>query len=580
MFSSLQRAQERYLATPEHDRVYTVEQAFGKLGEYVLYAVVDGARSLDSDLLHELPDLVQPYVALSPLLEAIWLNLLGAREAHCNANYARARELWRLMLQKVEAFDATQMNLAQRMVNAVLFALGTVEAVLGLASAAQQAERLEADDHQKISALGLRKIVQLERGDAEGAERFRREAEVLSLQERMPQMFNSFLAFEAFVHLRCIHLAGLTQTIEQLKPIAGRYPGWLPVLLHAEGSFQLVRGDYQAARTKLEAGIRAGTPHVYFPTWVSLHAGLAECLLALGHAEEARDVAARALGECEARGSAELALELIHVLALAEATLGDARSVQRLDALIARQSALGVTGLRLGLSYEARARVAIWSGDAAAFEHFAKLTAAEYRHGARTPLAVRYERLMNEAARAGLQARLTLAGFKASAGAIERALPTDLLSAAARTMASAQSVSDRATIALQMICGAHGAEVGYLFLLTPAGLELRASQGGATPPSNITGQVSAFVTDQQKQVADLDEMATGLVEDVGELHTLPNVDQHSHALLPLRCVDDSVSVLVGVALVEPPNEQRVEPHVELLTLLATSLREASATSFR
>ena len=577
LFGSLQRAQERYLATPEHERVYPVDQAFRKLGEYVLYAVVDGARSLDSDLLHLLPDLVQPYAVLSPLLEAIWLNLLGAREAHCNANYARARELWREMFQKVEALDEAQRSLAQRMVNAVLFALGTVEAVLGLASAAEQAERLETDEQQKISALGLRKIVQLERGDAEGAERFRREAEVLSLQQRMPQMFNSFLAFEAFVYSRCNHLAGLTQTIEQLKPMAARYPGWLPVLLHAEGSFQLVRGDYQAARVKLEEGIRAGTPHVYFPTWVSLHAALAECLLSLGHTEDARDIAGRALKECEARGSAELALELIHVLALAEATLGDARGVQRLDALIAGQSALGVTGLRLGLSYETRARVAICSGDAPSFEHFARLTASEYRHHAGTSLAVRYERLMNEAARAGLQAKLTLTAFKALAGTNERALSTDPLLAAVRSMAAVQSVSERATIALQMICMAHGAEVGYLFLLTPAGLELRAAQGKPTPAANLMDQVSAFVTNQQKQAADLDDMTTGLVDDADELQTLPNMEAPDRRLLPLRCIVDSVSVLVGVALIEPPPELRVEPHIELLTLVATSLLEGIGT---
>jgi hypothetical protein len=74
-------------------------------------------------------------------------------------------------------------------------------------------------------------------------------------------------------------------------------------------------------------------------------------------------------------------------LALAECKLGDARAAARLDQLIARQNQLGTTGLRMGMSYEARALVAVWSADAAAFEHFAKLTAREYWHGAQTTLA-------------------------------------------------------------------------------------------------------------------------------------------------------------------------------------------------
>ncbi|HTU59674.1 MAG TPA: hypothetical protein VMF89_14585, partial [Polyangiales bacterium] len=454
-----------------------MDQAIRKLGEYVLYAVVDGARSLDIELLHSLPDLVQPYAALSPQLEAIWLNVLGAREAHCNINYVRACELWRETLHKVESFDATQAVVFLRMRNAVVFALGTAETQLGLPSAERQAERLEADDLQRISALALRKIVQLERGDVDAAERYRRQGEVLSLQQRLPQMFNGFSAFEAFVHLRCNNLAGLIQTIEQIKVFAARYAGWIPALLHAEGSFQLVRGNYRAAREKLEAGIALdhgskGGSRVYFPTWINLHACLGECLLALGHAQEARDTAGAALRDCETRGSADLASELIQVIALAEASLGDPRAADRLDALIARQNALGTSGLRMGLSYEARARIAIWTRDTVSFERFSVLTAREYRHGARTPLAARYERLMNEAARAGIQAKLTLESFQALATMTGSSLESDRLTVAERMMAESSSVAERAPMALEMICTAHAAPSGHLFLVTRDGTAL------------------------------------------------------------------------------------------------------------
>jgi hypothetical protein len=147
------------------------------------------------------------------------------------------------------------------------------------------------------------------------------------------------------------------------------------------------------------------------------------------------------------------AFDVIRVLALAEGRLGDPHGAERLDALIARQNALGVSGLRMGLSYEARARIAIWSGDAAAFEHYSELTAREYRHGVRTPLAARYERLMNEAARAGMQPKLTLADIQALAATGTSGLGSDhLLTIVTRSMAGQHSSSERAQVALQMIC--------------------------------------------------------------------------------------------------------------------------------
>ena len=58
------------------------------------------------------------------------------------------------------------------------------------------------------------------------------------------------------------------------------------------------------------------------------------------------------------------ALDVERALALAEAKLGDlaarGRAPRRGDRA---QLALGVAGLNLGTSYEARARIAIWAGD-------------------------------------------------------------------------------------------------------------------------------------------------------------------------------------------------------------------------
>jgi tetratricopeptide (TPR) repeat protein len=568
--SALTGAHARYLATPEDERVYPVEQAIRLLGEYVVIGVVEGARSLDVEMLYSLPDIVEPYVPLSPLLEAIWLNMLGARYAHCHCDYERALELWRQMLDKLDAVGETGEVFVTSMRNAVMFAIGSAEAQLGLASAASWAARLDGDGFQRLSALNLRKLVRLEQGDAEGAERWRRQAEVLALQQRYPSMFNTSGTFEVFAYAQCNDLAGLTQVIEQLRPLAARSPSWVPVLLSAEGSFQQVRGDYEVASAKYEACLEIDRKKlegvtVYPWTRLSSQVGLAECLMNMGRVEEARAFASAALLELKARCRAGIGpASLVRVLALAEAKLGDARGVEKLDALIAKQNAIGATGLRVGLSYEARARIAIWSGDEAAFEKFSQLTAREYRHGARTTLGARYALLMNEAARSGMQAKLTLADFQALESTSSVPAGDERITMITRSISDQRSARERTKIALQAICTALAASEGYLFLITPAGPVLRASQGGGTPARLIGERVAAYVSERQSDASDLDEMATGMLED--DVARVPTVQTGArrYELLPLGCVKGATSVLVGVAVIELAVDRERDPRRALL----------------
>lgn len=98
--------------------------------------------------------------------------------------------------------------------------------------------------------------------------------------------------------------------------------------------------------------------------------------------------------------------ELERALGLAEARAGEhAQAAERLQRLIARQCELGVRGLHLGASYEVRTRVAVLAGDAAEVAEYAQLTAAEYRLGLGSLLGARYQRLRDEARRAGIELR-------------------------------------------------------------------------------------------------------------------------------------------------------------------------------
>src|SRR5262249_350637 len=122
-----------------------------------------------------------------------------------------------------------------------------------------------------------------------------------------------------------------------------------------------------------------------------------EALTGLGRNDDARRAGETALATCAALEIEVGAHGISRVLALAEARTGDAEAAAgRLDALVQRQTELGVSGVHLGATYEAGARVAIAAGDRDGFERYALLTAREYRHGRGSPLGARYERLADE----------------------------------------------------------------------------------------------------------------------------------------------------------------------------------------
>jgi hypothetical protein len=577
LMRALTVANERYLATPAHDRVYPVDEAIRLLGEYVVVSMGLGGRTLDTPLIRSLADALEPFVPLSPLLDAIWNNAYATRQAHCECRYELARERWIATLAKLDGLTDTGETFVSAMCNAIAHALGLMDAHLGLKSAASWADRLDTDPFQRVSALNLRKVVRLEQGDAEGAERLRRQAEVLSLQMRTPSMFKSLITLELASYTKSRDLAGISQVIEEVRGLAAQYPAWTSNLIVAEANFHQVRGDYEAAAAKFEACIELTRPDAdgnssNLGMWISGHAGLAESLLGLGRDEEARVVANTALRVCDAKGIGAAAFDLVRILALAEAKLGIASAAQRLDGLIAKQNQVGSTGLRMGLSYEARARIAIWSADAAAFEHFSELTAREYRHGARNSLAARYERLMNEASRAGLRAKVSLEEFEALAADTSEIAGDQLMTVITRSMAEHRGSDERTQLALKMICAAHAATVGHLYLITPAGLVLRASQGVDSPAPELAERVSSYVSEKLHDADEMDEMVTGDLPDDDALTSLVRASGGSYELLPLGCAIDATSTLAGVAVVRVDEAHtRNQKQAQLLNALATSL---------
>ena len=380
--------------------------------------------------------------------------------------------------------------------NAIAAGIGMIEATFGLQSATQWAEQLDSDPAQRLSGLYLRQAVRLEQGDWAGADRLRREAEVVALQQRAPAMFTQQLAVELSAHANACDLAGVKRAIERQAVHAARMPNWIPYahrrpcpLRSAARRRAPRRRSASSAAWNLTA-LDAQRRSPALVVWVLAQTGLAQCLRALGRNADARRVASEALAICDELGIGVHSYELVRTLALAEAQDGEfASAAERLDRVIARQTAMGATGLRLGMTYEARALCAIWSGDAAAYEHYARLTAHEYRYGARSPLSARYERLKLEASRRGMPRAVELSDFEIESS---RSASFDVDSMVALAMTGTQRVEERAQRALRLICDARAARAAHLYLLRKDGTPWRAASFGA-------GQIrpSAAVADRR-----------------------------------------------------------------------------------
>jgi len=550
---ALQTAYQRYMATPEAERVYAVDEAIRFLAEYVVYSIALASRAGDVALLRELPAILQPFAVLSPVLDAIWNNAIATYSMAFDCNFESAHARWTDVLAKLDAVSGGEMQHIEPIRNAVVYALSLTEVQLGLKTADELVARLDSDPYQGVAALTMRRVMRLQQGDYRGADVYRRRAELLALELRWPQMFKSTLTVEAWTYAQIGDLAGLRDVIEQLRELAAHFPAWQPALCCVEGAFHQVRGDFEAAKSKYEECLTVVTPDergaFTLGAWLSAQSGVAETLFELGRLEEAQRVAAVGVELCRERKLVSAGVDLVRILALTEGKLGLAdAAAARLDALIAQQRGLGTTGLRMGLSYEARARIALWKGDSEAFETFARLTAQEYRHGARSPLGARYELLVNEAKRVGIRGGPALSELIGASVISSHALMTqDLLTIVARNMTGKSRASERADTALSLLCASRNARAGHLFLCSDSGLVLSASQGPAPEPQ-LTAAAESFLEAGSERTHAISDMATGELSEEAEV-TIVQCQDLSYELLLLSCLVDGKNTPVAVAAV-------------------------------
>jgi tetratricopeptide (TPR) repeat protein len=585
--ATLRGAQARYDATAPEARVDAPRVAIQHLVEYVTCSLVIAARRLDTALISSLPALLAPFTELFPEADTLHQIALATEESLCRCQIERARARWLDVYAQLDRLDAHPLHHASFIRNAVAYALGVCEASLGMQTARHWADQLDDDPLQAGSAMYLRKVLRMQLGDFEGAERFRRKAELLSIHSDASQIFSNTIVTELAVHAIACDLLGVKQLADRIAPLAARCPGWVPYQDLAAGYFERLRGNPTAALQAFERCLDRASPRdgsqFTQHAWPLATAGLAEALIDLGHHSQAARLARAALDRCQSTGVHAMARMITRALALAEAKLGQCELAnERLDAAIALTQDTGVTGLQLGCLYEARAFVAIEAGDQEAVERYTRLTAREYRYGLGSPLGARCERLIEAA---GLEPTAFLQPLAAwSKGPIKVqhgiVLSAQLGSEVSRAMAGAELAEGRAQRALRLLCDSQGANAGHLYLATSTGLVLAASHGTVAPDEALRDLARERLESDmrhQVEVTRVDGDTSSRFEHYTRAVWTDPLGQPFEPRI-LHCVQNGSPRCAGVAmLAQTPAPRRATRSAQFATALSAYLIDVGET---
>ena len=573
---ALQHALDTYAATPERDRVYPVDEAIRCLVIFVVVSIAIAARTQDFALIDRLPSLLEPFVPLSRVVAAIHKNALAGRELRVMCRPERARAFWIEAYEQLKEISEKELPPLELIRNAVASGIATAELTMGLPSAEGWADSLEGDMFQAAHSLYLKRVVRLHEGDWERAEKLRKQAEERAIEARGRRMFTTSTVLELFAYGLAGDLVGVKEIVDRIEPFARRFPGWVPWNTFAEGELQRLRGDLTAAVALYEKslGYGSGRTGTLASWWPPTAQGYMETLLELGQSEQVRTFGLACVQFCEAHEIHQQSFGIVRALALAEAKLGElTQASERLERVIDAQRALGVSGLELGASYEARARVAIWASDEPAIEEFGRLTAREYRHGRNSPLGARYERLLNEARRSAAKVLPQLTDFTSSVApsGLHTLAPGRLQAAAIvdGVMDGATTPGERTQRALALLRTHRAASGGHLYVLEGTKLRLAASEDLPTPGPELLEWITRMVARES------DEEETKVVEQMNDAAAHGDVYRDaegvSHSAMLLR---DSAGQLAALVILANVADESLAAHVIALQL-APYLKAAS-----
>jgi hypothetical protein len=559
-------------------RVYSVDEATQRLARYVIDSVNIVTKTSDTRLLASLPALLEPFKATSPLLAAVWQYATAANELMCRSKPRGARQRWMDLHASLASIAPESPGVYARLRTSCAAFVAETEAPLGLSSALGWIELLEQEPLRRVHAMYARRVVAVHQGDTGGAERYLKAAELLAAQTHAHQFVPVPLRAELAAGLLSRDLGALGNVIDRLRKLVVEHPGWTPQLHRAQGYFHALRGDFATAQTAFAHCLELAAPDRCEPpplldVWIAGVHGTIWCLTELGRASEAVALGHRALERCRELEVDSWSDYIVRELALAEAAAGGcAAAVERIDRLIRDQRALGVTGLRLGSSYEARAMIALRSREPNAAAEYAELAAREYGDVRKPALGVHAERLREQARLAGVPSALETSRLAPKDPGVGPETSVAALARMVTSMRDLNTTSERAAWALSLFCEAARSSSGYLFLARGSSLVLAAVQNASGARETLT----AFIERYWAQLLDEQEMCSAVTSmtQVSTAAPLPfwtDPAGTEHHLLALVAPDGAGDRNVGLIVVVRGTESRTRQLPDAAHELASAL---------
>jgi tRNA A-37 threonylcarbamoyl transferase component Bud32 len=359
-----------------------------------------------------------------------------------------------------------------------LYALGSLECFRQDPEALRIADRLEATGSKlfEMFANQIRATYHGLSGEEDTAQRHREQVEQFAVQAGSSWQAEIWSPSSALLCYKLtVDIVGLQRAARQLERLAQDLPSLRRHALLANAAIAAARGDIEQARALALPIINAVEPRA-FVGWAATLSVEIRCLCALGEAEQGRQLGERVLALYDARDRSvsTMIAPLVIELALAEAQLGMAVAADaRIEAYLSGLGDRGGAATR-GALHEARARIALRSGDAATAEQQLARMERCFQPTYNPVLVARCERLRRELQAESAERVRTSQSFELGLSATQ---------IVRRALHECRSEQQRFSRALEMLLDHAGATRGAIFDHEAGELVVRAAVGGfeATP---------------------------------------------------------------------------------------------------
>jgi len=578
--TALAQAEQRFQATPEPERGFTVIESMRRLARLLAGYTAMASVASDYEMLVELPSL-EPFFVLSPALQ-VTQSLVDAQLALVVGRTAFAIDVYQRVLARIAEPDGAQLEPAvlDQIKHGVTHLLAVIDAASGKKRALELAEQLDRVPKYRIGAWQIRRAYYRMLGHIEKVQACQRRIELLGLRDGFPPQANVTLRTDLSACWLTDDLTGLKNSFSLLDKEVICFPRLGPLRALVHSHYHRIRGEYALAFQQIEVALAGALPgnHV---DWHFVAVAHVELLTLLGKAEQAIEQSE----EYEAifrRFGLELAkrnLELARIRALLAAGRAE-EARERCDVMIAEQVEHGTEGILRERFHEARARIALALGDRDGFEHWAGRFAEFCRDAENPAIRAQYQRLMRQVGEGQSNFPLGEAPYESETPtAVERA-PSGSVN---QRLAECLDRTERAQVALSYVLEACEAKRGHIYGARGGELEhLGSFPEIDTPPDGLqaalTELVAGELTDDEVTEARVPEQSDAGANPVhGRLRELGFV---TRLLLAQRSGQPSIVGVLAIG-VEPNQSAIVPPRLaETITEVLTERGDVDVLTVR